>query len=118
MTTIVNPLAPDPMMSEVARQTGLGAAQALRAVRQVLGALDEVLVDDELAALRGECALATVPGASHLYHAPAAIARVAALAAEWFGEHLAGSADRPSPWGPGGPAHCEEFRPGRPVRAP
>ncbi|MDP3216714.1 MAG: alpha/beta fold hydrolase, partial [Deltaproteobacteria bacterium] len=71
-----------------------------------------------LAQLRGECALATVPGASHLYPAPAAIDRVAALAAEWFGEHLAGRADRPSPWGPGGPAHCEEFRPGRPVRAP
>lgn len=71
-----------------------------------------------LAQLRGECALATVPGASHLYPAPVAIDRVAALAAEWFGEHLARRADGPSPWGPGGPAHCEEFRPGRPVRAP
>ena len=71
-----------------------------------------------LAQLRGECALATVPGASHLYSAPAAIDRVAALAAEWFGEHLEGRAGGPSPWGPGGPAHCEEFRPGRPVRAP
>lgn len=70
-----------------------------------------------LAQLRGECALATVPGASNLYPDPAAIDRVAALASEWFGEHLAGRADRPSPWGPGGPAHCEEFRPGRPVRA-
>ena len=71
-----------------------------------------------LAQLRGECALAAVPGASHLYPDPAAIDRVAALAAEWFGEHLAGRAGQPSPWGPGGPAHCEEFRPGRPVRAP
>jgi putative phosphoribosyl transferase len=71
-----------------------------------------------LAQLRGECALATVPGASHLYPAPAAIDRVAALAAEWFGEHLAGRAGQASPWGPGGPAHCEAFRPGRPVRVP
>lgn len=52
MSTIVNSQPPDFLVREVVRQTGLGAAQALRAVRQVLGALDEVLVDDELAALR------------------------------------------------------------------
>lgn len=52
VSNIVNSQAPGPLVDEVVRQTGLGPAQALRAVRQVLGALDEVLVGDELTALR------------------------------------------------------------------
>jgi putative phosphoribosyl transferase len=42
-----------------------------------------------LAALGGEARLEVVPGATHLFEEPGALERVAALARDWFVEHLA-----------------------------
>jgi pimeloyl-ACP methyl ester carboxylesterase len=42
-----------------------------------------------LAALGGEARLEVVPGATHLFEEPGALARVAALARDWFLRHLA-----------------------------
>jgi dienelactone hydrolase len=42
-----------------------------------------------LAALGGEARLEVVPGATHLFEEPGALERVAALARDWFLEHLA-----------------------------
>lgn len=61
--------------------------------------------------LRGECALVLAEGASHLLRNPAATARINALTVGWFERHLPTRGNRTSPWGPGGPARCEEFRP-------
>jgi dienelactone hydrolase len=42
-----------------------------------------------LAALAGEARLEVVPGATHLFEEPGALERVAALARDWFLQHLA-----------------------------
>lgn len=39
--------------------------------------------------LKGESELMMIPGATHLFEEPGALERVAELAAEWFGRHLA-----------------------------
>ena len=39
--------------------------------------------------LKGESELMVIPGATHLFEEPGALERVAELAAEWFGRHLA-----------------------------
>jgi putative phosphoribosyl transferase len=39
--------------------------------------------------LKGESELVVIPGATHLFEEPGALERVAELAAEWFGRHLA-----------------------------
>jgi dienelactone hydrolase len=44
---------------------------------------------EALAALGGEARLEVVPGATHLFEEPGALERVAALARDWFLEHLA-----------------------------
>jgi dienelactone hydrolase len=47
------------------------------------------LNEQALAALGGEARLEVVPGATHLFEEPGALERVAALARDWFLEHLA-----------------------------
>jgi putative phosphoribosyl transferase len=47
------------------------------------------LNEQALAALPGKARLEVVPGATHLFEEPGALERVAALAREWFLEHLA-----------------------------
>jgi dienelactone hydrolase len=46
------------------------------------------LNEQALAALAGEARLEVVPGATHLFEEPGALERVAALARDWFVEHL------------------------------
>jgi putative phosphoribosyl transferase len=46
-----------------------------------------------LAALGGEARLEVVPGATHLFDGPGALAPVAALARDWFLRHLARAAE-------------------------
>jgi dienelactone hydrolase len=71
------------------------AGEALRRVRAptllIVGGRDiEVLRLNEqaLAALAGEARLEIVPGATHLFEEPGALAHVAALARDWFLRHL------------------------------
>jgi putative phosphoribosyl transferase len=47
-----------------------------------------------MAALAGEARLEVVPGATHLFEEPGALERVAALARDWFVEHLDGRRDQ------------------------
>jgi putative phosphoribosyl transferase len=47
------------------------------------------LNEQALAALGGKARLEVVPGATHLFEEPGALERVAALARDWFLEHLA-----------------------------
>jgi dienelactone hydrolase len=61
----------------------------------IVGELDPVVLElnrQALARLRGPKALEIVPGATHLFEEPGALEQVARLAADWFGEHLAGPA--------------------------
>ena len=44
---------------------------------------------EALARLSSEKELAIVPGATHLFEEPCALAEIARLAGEWFGRHLA-----------------------------
>jgi pimeloyl-ACP methyl ester carboxylesterase len=46
-----------------------------------------------MAALAGEARLEVVPGATHLFEEPGALERVAALARDWFVQHLDGRRD-------------------------
>ncbi|HET6502509.1 MAG TPA: alpha/beta family hydrolase [Amycolatopsis sp.] len=58
----------------------------------IVGGRDEIVLDlnqRARAALRGEAELAVVPGATHLFEEPGALDQVAALARDWFIEHLA-----------------------------
>jgi putative phosphoribosyl transferase len=50
---------------------------------------------EALTRLLGPKRLAVVPGAGHLFEEPGALDEVAALAARWFVEHLAGDAAVP-----------------------
>jgi pimeloyl-ACP methyl ester carboxylesterase len=58
------------------------------------GAYSEVLMLNRAAARRMvcRCELAVVPGATHLFEEPGALAQVADLAARWFGAHCAAPA--------------------------
>jgi putative phosphoribosyl transferase len=58
----------------------------------VVGGEDRVVLDLNRAALKhltGPAELAVVPGATHLFEEPGTLAQAAALAREWFLEHLA-----------------------------
>lgn len=46
------------------------------------------------AAIPGECGLAVVPGATHLFEEPGTLEQVAALARDWFLEHLTASVEQ------------------------
>lgn len=57
----------------------------------IVGGHDETVLElnqRAQAAVRGECELAVVPGATHLFEEPGALAQVATLAREWFVRHL------------------------------
>ena len=72
-----------------------GAAQARVKAPTLLivGGDDEMVVDlnrDTLEGLRAVKKLVTIPGASHLFEEPGALAEVARLAGNWFLEYLGG----------------------------
>ena len=50
---------------------------------------------DAMQAMRCECRLEIVPGATHLFEEPGALERVADLAGDWFVRHLGGGAGGP-----------------------
>jgi pimeloyl-ACP methyl ester carboxylesterase len=57
----------------------------------IVGSLDTQVLElnrQAQAALAGESRLAIVPGAGHLFEEPGALEQVAALAREWFEQHL------------------------------
>ena len=62
----------------------------------IVGGNDEAVLDLNLQAqaqLRCEHKIVVVPGASHLFVEPGTLAQVAALARQWFAQHLTGSED-------------------------
>ena len=76
------------------------AGDALAVVRcptlLVVGGADDVVLELNEAArarMRAEVRLVTVPGATHLFEEPGALETVAALARDWFLEHLGGAMD-------------------------
>ncbi len=61
----------------------------------IVGGLDDVVIglnQSAYAVLRCNKRLEIVPGATHLFEEPGTLERVAELAADWFGAHLAGPA--------------------------
>ncbi len=73
---------------------GLHALEQVRApTLLIVGGRDDVVIELNRAAysvLRCEKQLEIVPGATHLFEEPGKLEAVAALAATWFGRHLAG----------------------------
>lgn len=64
----------------------------------IVGSRDGAVLDlnrQAAAAMTADCQIAVVPGATHLFEEPGTLPQVAALAREWFTEHLA-----PIPLGP------------------
>jgi putative phosphoribosyl transferase len=58
----------------------------------IVGGRDETVLElnrRAQAAMRGDCELTVVPGATHLFEEPGTLAQVAALARDWFVRHLA-----------------------------
>lgn len=77
----------------------LAGAEMLARVRAptllIVGGLDAEVIDLNEAAFRGlggPREMKIVPGATHLFDEPGTLEQVAALAADWFGRHLAASA--------------------------
>lgn len=71
------------------------AGAALTEVRAptllIVGSRDEAVLDlnrQAAAAIGGECAIAVVEGATHLFEEPGTLEQVAALARQWFLDHL------------------------------
>ena len=71
------------------------AGDFLAAVRAatllIVGSRDEVVLDlnrQAAAAIPGECRIAVVEGATHLFEEPGTLEQVALLARDWFGDHL------------------------------
>jgi pimeloyl-ACP methyl ester carboxylesterase len=65
----------------------------------IVGGADEQVIplnEDAYGRLICERALRIIPGASHLFEEPGALEKVAAMASEWFAEHLQPIASRPS----------------------
>lgn len=57
----------------------------------IVGGNDEVVIElnqQAQSAIRAECRLVIVPGATHLFEEPGTLEQVAALARDWFLEHL------------------------------
>jgi putative phosphoribosyl transferase len=89
----------------------LAGTQVLQRVRTptllVVGGLDHLirtLNRDAVTYLKGERELVIIPGATHLFEEPGALANVADLAVDWFERHLAhaslGATAEPAPPGP------------------
>jgi putative phosphoribosyl transferase len=73
------------------------AADALPAVRAptllIVGGRDQQVLQlnrEAMSRMRCEAELAIVPGATHLFEEPGALAEVARLAGSWFAKHLQG----------------------------
>ena len=67
----------------------------------IVGGRDDVVLDlnrQARAMIPGVCELAVVPGATHLFEEPGALEQVAALARDWFIEHLSRVAAPAKPW--------------------
>lgn len=61
----------------------------------IVGGNDEMVLElnrQAQAAIPGECELAVVPGATHLFEEPGTLERVAVLARDWFIDHLSPAA--------------------------
>lgn len=76
------------------------AGDALARVRAqtllLVGERDEVVIgmnEDAKARMRVDAQLRIVPGATHLFEEPGALEEVAALAADWFAQHLSAAPD-------------------------
>lgn len=57
----------------------------------IVGGRDETVLElnrQAAAAIPAECRIAVIPGATHLFEEPGALEQVAALARDWFGDHL------------------------------
>jgi putative phosphoribosyl transferase len=71
---------------------GLGVLSQVRApTLLIVGSLDTPVIAmnrDAMAQMQTDVRLEIVPGATHLFEEPATLAQVAALAADWFAEHL------------------------------
>lgn len=64
----------------------------------IVGGRDELVLGlnrQAQAAIGGECKLAVVPGATHLFEEPGTLEQVATLARDWFVDHLTGTAGLP-----------------------
>ncbi|MBS4730680.1 phosphoribosyltransferase [Mycobacterium sp. SM1] len=77
------------------------AGAALAAVRAptllIVGGRDELVLElnrRAQAEMRGECRLAVVPGATHLFEEPGTLEQVAMLARDWFLAHLSAPVSR------------------------
>lgn len=67
----------------------------------IVGGADTEVIALNRGALRqlpGEKRLEIVPGATHLFEEPGALEQVAALARDWFVEHLAAPVQEAAPW--------------------
>ncbi|OBH02145.1 hydrolase [Mycobacterium sp. E2699] len=72
------------------------AGEALRSVHAptllIVGGHDQTVLRlnrQAQAVIPGECEVAVIPGATHLFQEPGALGRVAALASDWFTDRLA-----------------------------
>lgn len=62
----------------------------------IVGGRDTPVIDmnrEAISQMKNDVQLEIVPGATHLFHEPGALERVAGLAAEWFKTHLASSTE-------------------------
>ena len=70
---------------------GPALAQVLAPTLLIVGGRDEVVLElnrRAQAMIRGECALAVIPGATHLFEEPGTLEQAADLARDWFIDHL------------------------------
>lgn len=70
---------------------GASLAKVTSPTLLIVGSRDEVVLDlnqQAAAAIPGECRIAVVPGATHLFEEPGTLEQVAVLAREWFDDHL------------------------------
>lgn len=70
---------------------GKALADVLAPTLLIVGGRDDVVLEfnrQAQAAMRTECRLVVVPGATHLFEEPGALEQVAELACHWFVEHL------------------------------
>jgi putative phosphoribosyl transferase len=70
---------------------GRSLANVVAPTLLIVGGRDEVVLElnqRARAAIPGECELAVVPGATHLFEEPGTLEQVAVLAGDWFIDHL------------------------------
>jgi dienelactone hydrolase len=70
---------------------GDALAQVSSPTLLIVGGLDEAVLElnrQAAEAISAECQIAVVPGATHLFSEPGTLEQVAALAREWFSDHI------------------------------